>query len=73
MGIYNVVNMIGNVWLFFKFVLNEFSKYILLYFNWVNFVLFVLEMLGFIVFRRRVENDKSFSGVKIIGCIYIIV
>lgn len=24
-GIYNVVNMIGNVWLFFKFVLNEFS------------------------------------------------
>lgn len=76
-GIHNAANMTGNVWLFFKFVPNEFSKQILSYFNWVNFVsfvffvFFVLEMPGLIALRRRAENDKPLSGAKIIGCTHI--
>lgn len=73
-GIHNAANMTGNVWLFFKFVPNEFSKQILSYFNWVNFVSFVfffLEMPGLIALRRRAENDKPLSGAKIIGCTHI--
>lgn len=71
LGIHNAANMTGNVWLFFKFVPNEFSKHILSYFNWVNFVSFVLEMPGLIALRRRAENDKPLSGAKIIGCTHI--
>lgn len=75
-GIHNAANMTGNVWLFFKFAPNEFSKQILSYFNWINFVslgffFFFLEMPGLIALRRRAENDKPLSGAKIIGCTHI--